>query len=361
MAKKSEKTSEDVFREAILMVSPGTRIREAISAILQSRTGALLCFGNPKKLSEMSEGGVELNAPCTPQLLYELSKMDGAIILDEDGSRILFANRFLRPDTSIPSNETGTRHRAAERLARQAQCVVVAVSERRASVTLYVRDQRHVMDSIPTLLNKASQAVQTLEKYLNVLIQSMQDLSTREFQDMVTIFDVCRAVQRCEMVSRIASEVEPYIVELGTEGRLIDLQLRELLMPVEEAELVVRDYYRERQGVTYEQVRDRIREIPQSELLNLSNISQALGYSPQLRSIDTYLSPRGYRLLTQTHRLTPGLIENLVQRFGSLQQIMRATKDELVEVDGIGEVLAERIRVSLNLLRNQLAFDRIRR
>ena len=361
MAKKGEKSNEDVLRDALLMVSPGTKFREAISAILQSRTGALICFGNPKKLSELSEGGVELNAPCTPQLLYELSKMDGAIILDEAGERILFANRFLRPDASTPSRETGTRHRAAERIARQSQCMVVAVSERRASVTLYVRDIRHVMDSIPTLLNKSTQAIQTLEKYLNVLNQSMVDLSTREFQDMVTIFDVCRAVQRCESVVRISQEVEPYIMELGTEGRLIELQLKELILPLEEAEMVIRDYYRERAGTSYEQVRERIHEIPQDELLNLSSISQALGYGPQLRSIDTYLSPRGYRLLTQTHRLTPGLIENLVQRFGSLQQIMRATKDELCEVDGIGEVLAERIRVSLNLLRNQLAFDRIRR
>jgi len=361
MAKKTEKTHEEVLREALIMISPGTKIREAISAILQSRTGALLCFGNPKRLSELSEGGVELNAPCTPQLLYELSKMDGAIILNEDGGRILFANRFLKPDTGVPTNETGTRHRAAERIARQTQSVVVAVSERRASVTLYAHDIRHVMDTIPTLLNKASQAIATLEKYLNVLNQSMLDLTTREFQDMVTIFDVCRAVQRCEMVSRIAREVEPYVLELGVEVRLIELQLKELVQPVEEAELVIRDYYKEKPGLTYEQVRQRVRDIPQAELLNLSDISQALGYGPQLRSIDTYLSPRGYRLLTQTHRLTPALIENLVERFGSLQAILRATKDDLVEVEGIGEVLAERIRVSLNLLRSQLAFDRVRR
>lgn len=361
MAKKTEKSHDDVLREALIMVSPGTRIREAISAILQSRTGALLCFGNPKRLSELSEGGVELNAPSTPQLLYELSKMDGAIILNEDGSRILYANRFLRPNASTPSNETGTRHRAAERIAQQTQSVVVAVSERRASVTLYVRDIKHVMDSIPTLLNKSSQAISTLEKYLTVLNQSMLDLTTREFQDMVTIFDVCRAAQRCEMVVRIAHEVEPYILELGTEGRLIALQLEELILPVEEAELVIKDYYKEKPGVTFELVRQKIRDIPQAELLNLSDISQALGYGPQLRSVDTYLSPRGYRLLTQTHRLTPGLIDNLVQRFQSLQAILRASKEDLVEVDGIGDVLAERIRVSLNLLRSQLAFDRVRR
>jgi diadenylate cyclase len=340
------------------MISPGTRIREAISSVLQSRTGALLCIGDPKRLSELSEGGVKVDAPCTAQLLYELSKMDGAILLTKDAKRIVYANRFLKPDTSVPSDETGSRHRAAERIARQAKCIAVAVSERRSSVTLYVHSTKHVMDAIPTLLNKASQATQTLEKYIYVLKETMQDLSTREFQDMVTIFDVCGAVQRYEMVMRIAKEIEPFILELGTEGRLIALQLRELLFPVEEAALVIRDYCREKSGVTWEQVRQRISELSSQDLLNLGSISQALGYGPNPRSVDSYLSPRGYRVLTTTHRLPPQIIENLVQRFGSLQSIMRAPKDALDTVDGVGEVLAERVRVSLDLLRNQLTLDR---
>jgi len=356
--RRKRKTHEDVLREAILLISPGTRVREAISAILQSRTGALLCFGDPQRLGDLSEGGVKVDAPCTPQLLYELSKMDGAIILTKDASRIVYANRFLKPDTSIGSNETGSRHRAAERIARQAKCMTVAVSERRASVTLYVHGMKHIMDSIPTLLNKAGQVIQTLEKYINVLKETLQELTIREFQDMVTIFDVCGAIQRYEMVLRIAREVEPYILELGTEGRLIALQVRELMLPVEQAELVVKDYYRERTSATCDQVRAKIAEMTQQELLNLGSISQSLGYGPTPRSVDTYLSPRGYRVLATTHRLPPQIIENLVERFGSLKEILRAPKDELDSVEGVGEVLAERVRVSLDLLRNQLALDR---
>ncbi|HUW63019.1 MAG TPA: DNA integrity scanning diadenylate cyclase DisA [Candidatus Bathyarchaeia archaeon] len=358
MTNRKRKNSQEAYREALLMVSPGTRIREAISAILQSRNGALLCIGDIKTLSELSEGGVKVDAPCTAQLLYELSKMDGAILLSKDAKRIAYANRFLKPDTTIPSDETGTRHRAGERIARQAKCVVVALSERRSSVTLYVHNVKHVMDSIPTLLNKATQAVQTLEKYISVLNQTMRDLSIREFQDMVTIFDVCKAVQRCEMVQRIAREIEPYLLELGTEGRLISLQLEELIIPAEEAELVTKDYYKEKPGTTFDQARQKVAELPQEELLNLGAISQALGYGPNPRVIDTYLSPRGYRMLMSTHRLQPQIIDNLVQRFGSLQQIIRAPKEDLVAVEGVGEVLAERVRVSLNLLRNQLALDR---
>lgn len=357
MPKKKKKTSGEAFREALLMVAPGTLIREAISAILQSGTGALLCFGELRRLSDLSEGGVKLDAEVTPQMLYELSKMDGAIILNTDGTRVLYANRFLKPTARIPSKETGTRHRVAQRLAEQAKCMVIAVSQRRSAVTLYVHERRHVLDALSTLVNKAMQAVQTLEKYMSVLTQAVQELTTREFQDIVTIFDVCKAIQRNEMVLRIAREIEPYLLELGTEGRLIELQLQELLLPVAETALVVRDYYRERPGVTLETVRRRISELSQNDLLHLGNISQILGYGPNLRAVDTYLSPRGYRVLTSTHRLSPQIIENLVERFGSLQQIVRAPKDELVAVEGVGEVLAERVRVSLNLLRNQVVLE----
>jgi diadenylate cyclase len=354
----TRKTSQEVYSEALKMISPGTPIREAISAILQGRTGALICIGDPKRLSELSEAGVKVDAPCTPQLLYELAKMDGAIILSKDGKRIVYANRFLKPDTSIPSNETGTRHRAAERMARQAKCAVVAVSERRSCVTLYVQNTKHIMDNIQTLLNKAGQAIQTLEKYIYVLKESMQELSVREFQDMVTIFDVCGAIQRYETVVRISKEVEPFIVELGTEGRLISLQLKELMIPVEEAALAIKDYYREKPGVTFDAVRQKISEISHQDLLNLGSVSQALGYGPNLRSVDAYLSSRGFRILTSTHRLPPQIIENLVERFGALKHIIRAPRDDLDMVEGVGEVLAERVRVSLDLLRNQLALDR---
>lgn len=354
---KKKVGGEEALREALAMIAPGTLFREAISACIQAGTGALLCIGDPKLLSDLSEGGVALDAPVTPQLIYELSKMDGALIFNRDGSRILFANRFLKPDANIPSEETGTRHRTAQRLADQAKCIVIAVSQRRSTVTLYVHDVRHLLESIGAVVNKAIQAIQTLEKYLSVLRQAMQELTTREFQDVVTIFDVCKAVQRNEMVVRIAKEIEPYIVELGTEGRLIELQLKELIMPVEEAQLVVRDYYRAKPGLSHEDVQARIAEITQQELLHLGSISQALGYGPNPRAIDTYLSPRGYRVLTATHRLPNQVVEALVERFGTLQKVIRAPKDELCTVDGVGEVLAERVRVSLNLLRQQLALD----
>ncbi len=358
MGEKRPRTEEELYRTALRMVSPGSHVREAISLIMQSRTGGLLCFGQPKRLSDLSEGGVQVDTPTSPQLVYELAKMDGAILLNHDGSRILSANKFLKPRAGIPSTETGTRHIAAERMARQAKCIVVAVSERRNSVTLYVGERKHVLDSLPTLLNRASQVLQTLERFIDALNEALEDLSIREFQDMVTIFDVCRAVQRYERVRRIAAEMEPYLLELGIEGRLTSLQLQEVMIQTSGSELVVKDFYKDPQKTSSTQILEKLSEIPQDELLKLGNISQLLGYGPNPRTVDTYLTSRGYRILTQTQRLTPQLIDDLVTRFGSLQQILRAPKEDLVEVDGVGEVLAERIRSGLHLLQNQLALER---
>jgi diadenylate cyclase len=201
------------------------------------------------------------------------------------------------------------------------------------------------------------QSLQTIEKFLVTMNQSLQDLTIREFQDIVTIFDVCKTIQRTQVVLRLADELDPIILELGTEGRLIQMQLKELLVPIPEAELVIKDYYRERPGIDYNTLLEKIHSLTQEELLDLGNISQILGYGSNLRSVDAYLVPRGYRILTMTHRLPSSLIENLVSKFGGIKQILLASKEELMEVEGIGDVLAERIRSSLNLLRNQMGLD----
>lgn len=355
MHKRKVMTENEAFRTALQMIAPGTQIREAISAILQSRMGGLLCFGNPARLSRLSEGGVKLDAEMTPQLLYELSKMDGAIILNAEGTRILYANRFLKPSPNLPSIETGTRHRAAQRFAAQAKCVVLALSQRRASVTLYCHSKRYTLDSVQTLVNKGAQTLQTLEKYVDTLRKTMNELTVRELGDVVTIFDVCRVLQRAEMVNRIQKEIEPILLELGTEGRLLQLQLQETVQPLKEAALVIRDYYKERPGVTAETVAERISALNAEELMNLGSISQILGYGPNLRSVDSYMTPRGYHILHAINRLSSPIIDNLVRQFGSLKAIMAASKEQLVEVEGVGEVLAERIRSGLNLLTNQLS------
>ena len=358
MAKKQdERRVRERYASALRLAAPGSPLREGVSYILQSGTGGLLVLDDSKRVQKLCEGGVTIDRPFSPTLLYELSKMDGAIVLNERATRIVSANVFLAPSKKIGSMETGTRHRAAERMAKQTLSAILAISQKRRSVTLYVGNVKRVLESIATLLNKASQALQTLEKYCNALRDQLEELSIREFQDMVTIFDVCEAIQRAEMVRRIGEEIKPYITELGTEGRLVDLQLKELIGAYEEGSLVIKDFYKKRDEYTAEKAQDVIAQLSSKDLLNLNNICQALGHGPNMRVVDTYLSSRGYRILTQTHRLSHGIIENLVRNFGSLQAILRAPREELVALEGVGEVMAERIRVSLDLLRNQLALE----
>jgi len=345
------------FLAALRKVAPGTALREGLSYIIQGGTGGLIVVSSSPKVRALTEGGVKINCPFEPTLLYELAKMDGAIFVDKDVGRIISANTFLVPDETIPSAETGTRHRAAERLARQTGEMVIAISQRRSTLTLYVSNIKHVMDTIATLLNKASQALQTLEKYKTTLDRVLVELSVRELEDLVTIYDVVRAAQRTEMVLRIVKEVNYYIVELGIEGRLLDMQLKEFEDSINEGLMVIRDYFRDKEIRSEKEVLSRLGKFSSMELLNLGNISNALGYGLNISAVDDYLVPRGYRILTKTHRLPRPVIENLVNTFSNLRTIIQAPHEKLIAVEGMGDVRAEKLKEGLKLLRNQLIFD----
>jgi diadenylate cyclase len=283
--------------------------------------------------------------------------MDGAIFVDRDVTKIISANTFLIPDDSIPSVETGTRHRAAERLAKQTGEMVIAISQRRSVITLYVGDVKHTLDNIATTLNKALQALQTLEKYKATLDRVLVELSVRELEDLVTIYDVVRAAQRTEMVVRIAREIDNFIVELGVEGRLLEMQLREFEDSITEGLMVIRDYYRAKDAKGEKKVLERLDKFSAKELLNLGNISNALGFGLNISAVDEYLVPRGYRILNKTHRLPRPVIDNLVNTFGNLRVIMQAPHEKLIDVEGMGDVRAGKLKEGLKLLRNQLIFD----
>lgn len=345
------------FLDALRKVAPGTPLREGLSYIIQGNVGGLIVISSSPKARALAEGGVKINTTFQPTLLYELSKMDGAIFVDKDVTRIISANTFLVPDETIYSEETGARHRAAQRFAKQTGEIVLAISQRRATVTLYVGEIKQVMDNIPTLLNKASQALQTLEKYKATLDRLLVELSVRELEDLVTIYDVTRTVQHTEMVLRIVREIQHYIIELGIEGRLMEMQLRELEESANEGTMVIRDYYRDKEIRSEKEVLSRLSKFSSKELLNLGNVSNALGYGLNISAVDEYLVPRGYRILSKTHRVPRSVIENLVNTFTNLRSIIQAPREKLVAVEGMGDVRAEKLKEGLKLLRNQLIFD----
>ncbi|GBF35732.1 DNA integrity scanning protein DisA [Desulfocucumis palustris] len=350
---------EDRLLKVLRTVAPGTPLREGLESILKAKTGALIVIGDGPDILEISEGGFAVNAPFTPANLYELAKMDGAIILAKDIKQINAANTQLVPNLSIPSSETGIRHRTAERVAKQTDSLVISISQRRGVITVYRGNIKYVLRDLGVILTKANQAIQTLEKYRNVMDRVLVDLSILEFEEAVTLFDVAKAIQRVEMVLRVVKEIERYISELGVEGRLITMQMEELVANVEdEGLLVIQDYAVMSEGKSPEGILEMISSWPAEDLLDLSLIARALGFPGSTSILDQTVYPRGYRILEKMPRLPLPVIENLVREFSSLKKILNATIQELDAVEGIGEVRARSIKEGLNRYREQLGQER---
>jgi len=340
-------------------LAPGTAFREGLENILRARTGALIVVGEAMATRGLIDGGFRLDIDLTPSHLYELSKMDGAIILSGDASRILFANVQLLPDSTIPSGETGIRHRTAERTARQTGELVVAISQRRNLITLYQGPLKYVLKDVSVILAKANQAVQTMDKYRGILEAALANLTALELEDLVTLGDVAVSVQRAEMLLRIEGEVEGYITELGTEGRLVGMQTEELAGDVgEEYHLTLRDYCLPGEPEVAERLREEIGRLSSEELLDPATVGRHLGYTVTPGFLDQPVMPRGYRVLSQIPRLPWPVIDNLVKVFGSLPRIVAASTEELDAVEGIGEVRAKAIKDGLRRLRDKVIIDR---
>lgn len=351
----NKKLREITVPEILQMIAPGTPIREGIDNVLRANTGGLIVFGS--NVESIVDGGFQLNCSFSPSFLYELAKMDGAIILNEAGDKILIANAQLAPDPSIPTTETGMRHRTAERVAKQTKALVIAISQRRNVITLYQSNFRYALREIGVILVKANQALQTLEKYKVVLEQSIANLGVLEFEEAVTYSDIIKVIHRFEMVLRIKNELLAYLSELGTEGRLIRLQMNELLADIEsEAALIIKDYCFSK-ATNPMDILKKLQELAHGEMLEDTAILKLLGYQGYI-PIDEYKCPRGFRILSKITRLPPIIIDNLVERFKELRHIVAATVEELDDVEGIGEVRARKIKEGLKLIREQLFADR---
>ncbi len=344
---------------ALAAVAPGTALREGIDRILQASMGALIVVGDGPEVLNICSGGFLLDAAFSPQRMSELAKMDGAIILAPDASRIARANVHLVPNPNVPTSETGTRHRTAERVARSIDVPVISVSEDMAVIAVYARDRKHPLQPIPSLLNRANQALQTLERYRTRLDAVSSSLSALEVEDLVTVRDVVSVLQRTEMVLRIAEEIEAVIIELGVDGRLVRLQLEELLGGVDDdRRLVLRDYFHEETGWDVDQALQGLSDLGTQDLLDLKAVGSMLHLPGSSLDLDASVQPHGYRLLAKIPRLPEQVVERIVARFGNLQKIMRATIDDLDDVSGVGEARARMIKEGLSRLAESSILDR---
>ncbi len=348
----------EALLDALRMVAPGTPLRDGIDRILQANKGALIVVGAGPEVLSVCSGGFLLDAEFTPQRLSELAKMDGALILASDCSRVARGNVHLVPDPNIPTSETGTRHRTAERVARQIDVPVISVSEAMSVVTIYRDDLKYTLEPIPRVLAKANQALQTLERYKNRLDAVSSSLSALEVEDLVTVRDAVTVLQRAEMVRRIAEEIEGYIIELGTEGRLVMLQLEELMGGVEDdRRLVAKDYFVSSPDWEFDEVMKHLAQLSTEELLDLKEVAGVL-HLPPGTGLDWSLQPHGYRLLHKIPRLPEMVANRVVDRFHNLQKIMRASMKDLDDVEGVGESRARAIKEGLSRLAETSILDR---
>jgi diadenylate cyclase len=343
---------------ALRLVAPGRPLREGLDRILQAKMGALIVVGDGPDVLSVCSGGFLLDAEFTPQRLSELAKMDGAIILASDTSRVARANVHLVPDPNIPTFETGTRHRSAERVARQIDVPVITVSEDMSVVAIHRRGQKHTLEPVARVLARADQALQILERYKTRLDAVSGSLSALEVEDLVTVRDVATVLQRAEMVRRISEEIEGYIIELGSDGRLVLLQLEELMGGVgDDRRLVAKDYYAEGPDWELHDVMERLSDLDTEQLVDLREVAGVLRF-PADADLDTPVQPRGFRLLHKVPRLPEIVADHVVDRFSSLQKIMRAGVTDLVEVEGVGEARARAIKEGLSRLAETSILER---
>ena len=354
---KVERLWDGKFINIIKSLAPGMPLREGLENILRAKMGALVVVGDSPSIMEIVDGGFLLNCDYSPSAFYELAKMDGAIILSHDAKKILYANAQLVPEAAIATSETGTRHRTAERVARQTGALVISISQRRNLISVYVGNLRYVLKDITVILNRANQALQTFEKYQAVLNRGLTHLNALEFEDLVTLADVAGPLIRAEQVSRIAREIEHNIVELGAEGRLVSMQMEELISDEDDIFYLIKDYCLSVDDHTHISIREQLSALPE-ESLDPYTVCRILGFGVTANSIDIPVVPRGYRLLTHIPRLPMAVVENLVARFKTLHHIYNASIAELDDVEGIGEVRAKSIKDGLKRLREQAVLDR---
>jgi diadenylate cyclase len=345
--------------DALARIAPGTELRQAIDDVIRSREGALIVVGDPEALSFLYSGGIRLDQPFTPQLLYELAKMDGAIVVDPRMTKLAYANVQLMPDPTIPSNETGTRHRTAERVAKQTGALVVSISQQRSTISVYTGPARYQLDTVPDVLAKTNQALATLETYRQRLEQVLTRLTALEFQNAVVLDDVLVVLQRAEMTTRMAAEIERDCVELGSEGRLIGMQLEELIgdVPAERVAIIY-DYHVDGIGPRAALALEALHALPYRQLLEFERLAELLGHPRDVNPLDYSVSPRGYRVLSHIPRIPEGVVRKVVGDLGDLESIVRASQRDLEGVGGVGAVRAREIREGLRRLQEHNLVDR---
>lgn len=355
-----ENTNKE-FLEILKFVAPGTEIRKGIDNILDAGTGGLLLLGSNEDVIKLCDGGFYIDTEYNPQRIYELAKMDGAIILSDDLKKIIYVNVQLQPNSEISTKESGTRHKTAERVAKQTGKLVVAISQRRKRVSVYKDDFRYILRNIPEIMTEATLAIKTLERFGDVIDKALTNLTIMEFEDLVTLFEVASILQRFALMSKVTEEIGKYVVELGEEGRLIKTQFDVIMSDLnEEIESLIKDYYNVyKEDLNCEGILKRLKSLSRDEQIEIEEIAFILGYKKRYEILDQRVVPRGYRLLGKVKRLTAMDIESLITGFDGLTAILDASEDEISEMETISKIKARSIKNEIKRLKITAQLEKV--
>ena len=338
------RATNEGMRDALARVSPGTPLRDGIDRVVRSKAGALLVLSDDPEVLSICSGGFLVDAPFSPQRLSELAKMDGAIIISKEGGRIARANVHLVPDPTVPTSETGTRHRTAERVARSLDVPVISASEEMGVINVYAGGSKRQLQETGRLLDRANQALQTLERYKTRLDDAIRSLTALEVEDVVTVRDVVIVVQRGEMVTRIADEIETMIIELGVDARLLRLQLDEIYTEIDdELDLAVADYLPPHRNV--EDTLTELSRLRDDDVLDPRMTLSTLHLTDV--ALTDEIAPKGLRLLNRVTVLTSDQAARIANHFGELTRLQRATIADLMTIDGIDQQTAETVKETI--------------
>lgn len=351
-SKKTERLWDKRFVDIMQSLAPGTPLRDGLDNILRAKMGALVVVGDNSMVLQLVDGGFELRCDYSPEAFYEAAKMDGALVLSSDAKRILYANAQLVPDSTIVTCETGTRHRTAERVARQTGTLTIAISQRRNLITVYLGNLRYILKDIPFILSRSNQALQTLDKYKNILGKGLNALTALEFEGAVTLADVAALLVRAEQVNRIAVDIARDIIELGNEGRLVSMQMEELIADEDIVRALIRDYCLHEDPSEQALIREQIASLSE-DYLETYSVARILCHNMNPIDLDQIITPRGYRTLGIGLRLPEVIVRSLVKVFPNLSITVNTSLEDLSAVDGVGEVRAKMIKDGLKRLCEQ--------
>ena len=336
---------------------PGQPLRNGVDLVADKKTGALIVIGTSAKLEKISSGGITLNnCAYTPEMLSELAKMDGAIIVDANVNNILKANVHLNPSDNIPTSQTGTRHRTAERVSVETELSVIAVSEESSTIKVFSDNSVNELEESSIIFGKVNESLQSIDRTRRRFDDAVLELGELEVENTLTNQQVLEVIQRGELLGRLSQQVRKEATDLGEDSGLVMIQIDSLESGVRNTlDLVLKDHLPAKRFRNINKAVEEIANLTYEEL----NLIQHLGSVLFMESLDEVSTSKGYRILARLPGLPDNLHDSLIQKFKTLPNLLTASTDKLFEVEGIGRSRAQQLREYFDTLLKNVGFSYI--